>query len=136
MSRRLAIAALAAAVPVLAACGGSSSSTEDFQGTEKQVAQVVEDLSDAGRDKDAKRICERLLAPAVVQQLKATRRDCVAAVDGALDDADNFDLSVTDVTVNGNRASAKVESGGDEDEVETLQLVRVGNGWRLASLGS
>ena len=135
MSRRLAPAAVAAAALLFASCGSETSSTDEFKGADKQVAQVVEDLSTAGREKDAKRICDQLLAPDVVRRLRGTGRDCTSAIDGALDDADNFELRVKDVRVTGSRARARVESGGDKDEVETLQLVRVGNGWRIANLG-
>ena len=135
MSTRLAPAAVAAAALLIAACGSSTSSTDEFKGADKQVAQVVEDLSKAGRDKDAKRICDQLLAPDVVRRLRTSGRDCTSAIDGALDDADNFELLVKDVRVTGSTARARVESGGDKDEVETLQLVRVGGGWRIATLG-
>ena len=135
MSRRLTPIVLLAVAAVLAACGGQASSVEEFEGQERSVAQAVEDLSEAGRDKDTDRICRQLLAPELVQRLRDRNRDCESAIDSALDDADSFDLEVTDIRVTGDRAVARVESGTGKDDVDRLQLVRAGRGWRIASLG-
>jgi hypothetical protein len=135
VSRRLVPAALLALAATLAACGAQTSSVDEFKGTERSVAQTIEDLSEAGRDKDADRICKQLLAPELVQRLQERSRDCVRAIDSALDDADSFDLDVTDIRVTGDRAVARVESGTGKDDVDRLQLVRAGRGWRIASLG-
>lgn len=131
MSRRPLPAALIALAALLAGCGGQPSSVEEFEGAERQVAQTVENLSDAGRDKDERRICRQILAESVVERLG----ECERKVDEALKDADSFELDVTGVRIEGSRAVARVESGGEQDEVERLELVRAGGGWRIASLG-
>ena len=53
-------------------------------------------------------------------------------------DADDFELDVTDVTVTGTTATAKVKARrGDRDDAETtFSLVREDGDWRLANLGA
>ena len=54
-------------------------------------------------------------------------------------DADDYQLEVTDVTINGTTATAKVESrrgGGKTDAETTFSLVREDGDWRLSDLGA
>ena len=53
-------------------------------------------------------------------------------------DADDFELEVTDVTVSGTTATAKVKArrGTDEDAETTFSLVHEDGDWRLANLGA
>ena len=46
-------------------------------------------------------------------------------------------LTVGTVSVDGDRATAEVRSSaaGEAPSQDTLELVRVGDGWRIASLG-
>ena len=60
--------------------------------------------------------------------------DCRAAIAKAFDDADNFELKVDDVRISGTRATARVKAGHDEDQVETITLVREGNVWKISQL--
>jgi hypothetical protein len=120
-------------VPALVAgCGGAADSSEDFSGEEQKVAQVIEDLQEAAADDAARRACQSLLASEVVQ--KAPGGDCTKAVEQAFEDADNYDLTVDDVRISGTRATARVKAGRDEDQVETITLVREGNVWKIAQL--
>jgi outer membrane murein-binding lipoprotein Lpp len=128
--RLLAIAAALTAL-ALAGCGQSGSSAEDFEGEEQRVAEVVEDLQELSVDDDARSICRTLLAP---QLQRAARPDCTRAVDEALKDADSYELDVTDVRITGTNARARVEAGRDGDQVETIELVRVGRDWKISRL--
>ncbi len=120
---------------VLAACGETGDATGDFEGTEADVAQVVEDLQTAAQEDEPERICRNLLAPSLVTQLSEQQVDCPRAVSLALDDADGFDLEVRDVTVEGERATARVASGtGESAEQATMRFVRQGDNWRIAEL--
>jgi len=130
----LALVALLAAL-LLAACGETGDSTGDFEGTEADVAQVVEDLQTAAQEDEPDRVCRNLLASSFVQRLREARVDCREAVALALNDADGFDLEVNDVTVNGDQATARVASGaGESAEQGTLRLVREGDNWRIADI--
>jgi len=126
-------------VPALAvsACGASNkNSAKDFQGEQQAVAQAVEDLQSAGRKGDQDKICEQLLAPALVQQITKANGPCPAALKDRIADADIFELQVQKVTVDGDRATAVVKTdGGKPDQTYNLGLQKVGGSWKLSSLG-
>lgn len=131
-----------AAVPlVLAAlvsgCAGSASSSGNFQGEEKQVADVVEKLQSAGESGDAKTICDDILSKALSDQIKAAGSTCEQELDKAIKDADDFDLEVESVTINGDKATAEVK-GRDRgaDRVRTFEFEKEGSNWRATSLGA
>jgi len=131
-----AILALLAAV-VLAGCSGQTKnkSADDFSGDQKAVAQVVDDLGNAGSDGDAKEICTTIFARDVAAKLNVGNRDCQDIVDDQLSDANVFDLEVKSVKVTGNTATASVESEFDgEKELRTLGFRKDGQAWRLVSI--
>ena len=132
------LAAISLLVAALAAgCAGASSSSSDFQGDEKRVADVVEKLQSAGETGDAKTICDEVLAKSLSDQIKAAGSTCEQEMDKAIKDADDFSLDVESVDVNGNTATAKVKGrDGGEERVRDFEFVREGSGWRATSLGS
>ena len=128
-------------VPLLLAltgCGQAvSSSTDDFSGQEQAVAQVVEDLQDAGSSRDADRICSDILAPQLVDRMRSAGSTCAKEMESAIDDADDFELQVRDVRITGNTATATVDRGPDGDAgTATFEFARVGDEWRATSLSS
>ena len=135
MRRSLALPLVLAALA--SGCAGNASSAGDFQGEERQVADVVENLQSAGESGDAKAICDDILARSLSDQIKAAGSTCEQELDKAIKDADDFDLEVEDVTVEGNRATAKVK-GRDRgaDRVRTFEFQREGSSWRATSLGA
>jgi hypothetical protein len=136
MRRSLAVLPLVLAA-LASGCAGNASSAGNFQGEEKQVADVVEKLQSAGETGDAKTICDDLLAKSLSDQIKAAGSTCEQEMDKAIKDADDFDLEVQDVTIDGDKATAKVK-GRDRgaDRVRTFQFERVGSSWRVTSLGA
>ena len=132
MSRLVVLALLL--VPVLAACGGTTDSAQDFEGTEQEVARAIEDLEEAGQEDEPRRICQALLAKQVVDSIEGAGGDCVEAIGKALDQTDTFSMTVQSVRVSGNTARARVETGVDEETVETVELVREGDAWRISKL--
>lgn len=121
----------------LAGCSGQkkNDSAADFTGDQKAVAQVVDDLSNAGSDKNTKEICATIFAPEVADQLKQGDNDCQSVVEEQLKDANAFDLDVTSVKVTGDTATARVTSKYDgQDEVKTLRFRKDGQAWRLVGL--
>ena len=137
--RLSAFAALAATALLASGCAGTQkNSATDFTGAEKQVATAVEDLQSAGRKGDEAKICDDLLAAALVSQIKkASATTCATAVSKSLDDVDSYDIQVKNVKVTGNTATARVESKAtDGNRADTLQLVREQNRWKLSSLGA
>ncbi|MCW3023918.1 MAG: nuclear transport factor 2 family protein [Conexibacter sp.] len=135
------LVALLLALPfALGACGqAAKDSAGSFQGDQKDVAQTVEDLQSFARKGDAAKICSELLAKDLVAKIQSSsKRPCDKALKDTIADADAFELTVKKVTVNGDRATATVQSvgGGSQDRTETLTLVRDQSAWKIATLGA
>ena len=135
MRRSLPLLAVPLAALAVAGCGetASESSAEKFKGEQKAVAQVVEDLQDAGEKKDAERICDDILSPRLVAEVKAGGASCAAEMKRSLNDADQFELDVQSVTVEGPNAEARVR--GEGSETATLRFAKERGGWRATDLG-
>ena len=133
MKRLFAILALL----LLAGCGSAASqpsSVDNFKnGDERAVAQKVEDLEDAGSNREPEQICNDILARSLVQELEAAGADCAAEMKQAIDDADNYELDVRDVTISGGTATATVRRG-DDGPTGKMEFTREGNDWRATSL--
>jgi hypothetical protein len=130
--KRLLTSALA--LLALAGCGAAQEQSSDrFQGAEREVAQKVDDLQEAGRGGNPDDICAEILARTLVEQLEAAGTDCTTEMDKAIDDADDFDLEVLDVTVTGNEATARVRRG-DDGPTATFAFTRENGQWRATSL--
>jgi hypothetical protein len=124
-------------VLVLTGCGAassSSSSSSKFTGAQGQVAKVVSDLADAGKRKDAAKICSTILSSDLVAQIKSAGGDCQQEMKKVIDDADDYDLEVQTVRVDGNQAQARVRQGKD-GPLATFSFVKENGGWRATSLG-
>jgi len=121
---------------LLAGCGQAATTTsaEDFRGQERAVAQVVEDLQQAGEDDDAARICRDLIVQDLARQLDGAGSSCTEEIERSIEDVDDYELVVRDVTVSGDTAQATVEAGDAEDGRTTLRFAREGGAWRAAEL--
>lgn len=136
-----AVRPLLAVLAAAAALGGCAASDEDssadFKGDQKLVANVVEDLQDAGADRDADQVCQ-LLSEDLITKIRATAGNdatCADAVDDAIQDADAFDLDVKSVTITGTTATAVVESQDDDKDVrDTLMFTKDGPRWKISAL--
>jgi hypothetical protein len=138
---RLAACALVAAAALGAGgCGtGSSSSAGDFTGTEKAVATTIDHLQDDVRGGDADKVCSRDLSTGLVDTItRKASKSCASALDDPLKDVSDSNLAVArgDITVAGNRATARITSGtGSDKRRDTLTFVRERGGWKLDGLG-
>jgi hypothetical protein len=144
--RPIAAGILAALVLAVAGCGAAANdSTKDFKGESRDVAQTVEDFQDAAQSSDEEKICNDLLAGALVRTIEGAREgraaekgSCPDRLKDSLRDADTFEIDVKKVTVSGTTATAVVRSkGGEEDRDDTLKLVKEGtpSEWRISALG-
>ena len=140
MPRSLIAAALAATV-ALAGCAGApssgSSSTSKFKGDQRLVANTVEDLESASRPgrSDTGKVCRDIVTPALAKQLAAADGTCEKAVDGAIKDADAYQLTVQKVVINGTTAVAQVKTEtGKQDRIQSIGLQKAppAQGWRIS----
>jgi hypothetical protein len=128
--------ALALLLVGFAGCGAQaqSSSVDQFKDPDQRaVAQKIEDLESAGKRGKPEDICGDILAHPLVSQLDAAGTDCKTEMQKAIEDANDFDLEVRKVTVEGDRATAEVRQGKD-GPTETMRFTRERNDWRATSL--
>jgi hypothetical protein len=138
--RSVACALVVAAALGAAGCTSTNgSSAGDFTGAEKEVATTIDHLQSDIRSSDADKVCSRDLSRRLVDQItKKSSKSCASALDDPLKDVSdaNLDVKKGDITINGNRATARVTSGsGSDKRPDTLTFVRERGGWKLDGLG-
>ena len=123
---------LVLALCVLVGCGDSGPSDEE------QIRSTLAQFGTATGKRDYGAVCERVLAPKLVQSLEQIGLPCEQALAKGFEDVENPQLSVGTVTVKDDRATAQVRSSaeGQAPSEDTVALVRVGDGWRIESLGT
>ena len=121
-----ALAALA-----LAGCGDSGPSDE------AQIRSTLAEFQKATAGKDYAALCDRVLAPALIQTVEQIGLPCETALEKGFEDVHDPRISVGAVSVEGDEATAQVRSSaeGQEPSEDTVLLVRVDDAWRIASLG-
>jgi hypothetical protein len=131
MRRPLTLIALLLATGSLAGCttAGQNASAGSFEGEERDVAQVIDDLKGS---RDPEEICSRILTDEFAKSLEADGHDCVAEVQATIRDTASTDMDVRDVTISGSTATAEVRQ---DDLSATFELERDGESWRISSFG-
>ena len=123
------IVAVLAVSGAFAGCGAGPSDTD-------QVHDVVEAFGKASAAKDYQRLCDDLLAPKLVSDVESAGLPCEAALKQGLGSVSAPTLTIGEIKVSGDSATADVQSSakGEKPSRDTLQLVRVNDSWRIASL--
>ena len=126
--RRLIVALLVLGA-TLSGCGGGPSDAEQVQAT-------VEAFGRATAAKDYQRMCDELLAPKLVSEVERAGLPCEVALRQGLGDVKAPTLTIGRIEVRGDNATAEVRStaAGEQPSADTLELVRVEDAWRIASL--
>jgi hypothetical protein len=124
--------ALVLAVCALTACGESGPSDEE------QVRTTLAEFARATEARDYEALCDRVFAPELIETVKQIGLPCEVALEKGFEDVREPRLSVGAIDVRGDRATAEVRSSaaGESPSQDTVELVRVGDGWRIDSLGT
>jgi ketosteroid isomerase-like protein len=117
---------------VLAGCGDSGPTDTE------QVRTTLNAFSKATAAKDYQALCDKLLAPSLIADLKKIGLPCEIALQQGLGDVKQPKLIVGDVKVEGKKATAQVRSSaqGQAPSSDTVELERTEDGWRISSLAT
>lgn len=135
---------LAVALMAPGACGqASSSNTDDFEGTEKDVAQAVYDFRDAVAKRDEAKVCDSYFTATLRDEITRISKEadrgstCAKAIADSIQDIDATDIEIPKdgITVEGKTATVKFKTNltQGEDPVDTLTLAN-DQGWRISKL--
>jgi Putative lumazine-binding len=132
MLRRVRYLATAVVLLVLAGCG------EQEPSSEQQVRSTVAEFGRATAAKDYRALCDRLLAPSLIEDVEAIGLPCEEALRQGLGQVRDPRLTIGRIEVRGDRASAQVRTtaAGEEPSEDTLELVNVDGSWKISSLGT
>jgi predicted small lipoprotein YifL len=122
----------AIALLLVAGCG------EQGPTPEEQVRAKVAEFGRATADKDYQALCDRILAPTLIEELKEIGLPCEVALRQGLGEVRDPRLTIGRVEVQGESASAQVRTSatGQEPSEDTLRLVNENGTWKISSLGS
>ena len=121
---------LVLAACVLPGCGESGPTDEE------QVRSTLAEFQRATQAGDYEALCDRILAPQLIQTVEQIGLPCEVALEKGFEDVEDPRLTVGGITVRDRRATAEVRSSaaGESPSQDTVELVRVGEAWRIASL--
>jgi hypothetical protein len=123
---------LVLAVCLLAGCGDSGPSDE------QRIRTTLSEFQRATAVRDYRALCDRILAPKLIETVKQIGLPCEIALQKGFEDVKAPRLSVGTIEVDDDTATAQVRSSaaGQSPSNDTVELVKVGDGWRIASLGA
>jgi hypothetical protein len=127
--RRIALA-VGAAVLALGGCGSAGPTDEQL------VARAVTAFGRASAAKDYRALCDRILAPSLIEEVTAIGLPCEQALERGLGGVRSPRLALGAVTVDGDSATAEVRTAAANQAPshDTLRLQKVRGAWRVASL--
>jgi hypothetical protein len=125
------ILAPALALLLAAGCGDQGPTPE------QEVRSTVAAFGRATAAKDYQALCDRLLAPSLVEEVESIGLPCEVAMRRGLGDVRDPQLTIGRVQVEGERATVEVRTSaaGEEPSQDTLRLLRVDGAWKISSLG-
>jgi hypothetical protein len=123
---------LVLAVCVLAGCGDSGPSDE------QRIRTTLSEFQRATAARDYRALCDRILAPKLIETVMQIGLPCEIALQKGFEDVKEPRLSIGTIEVDDDTATAQVRSSaaGESPSNDTVELVKVGDGWRIASLGA
>ena len=123
---------IVALVAVLSGCG------ENEPTDEQQIRAALAEFGRATAAHDYQALCDRVLAPKLIETVKQIGLPCEVALEKGFEGVSEPRVSVGAITVKDTTATAEVRSSaaGQEPSEDTVELIKVGEGWRIASLGS
>jgi predicted small lipoprotein YifL len=132
MLRPVRYLAPALALLFLAGCGDQGPPPEE------QVRTAVTEFGRATAAKDYQALCDRILAPSLVEDVESIGLPCEVALRQGLGEVDDPRLTIGQVNVDGDEATAEIRTSaaGEEPSRDTLRLQNLDGTWKISSLGT
>jgi hypothetical protein len=132
MLRAVRYLAPALALLILAGCG------EQGPTPEEQVRSTVSEFGRATAAKDYRALCDRILAPSLIEEVESIGLPCEAALRQGLGDVEDPRLTIGRIEIRDDEASAEIRTSaaGEEPSQDTLRLVNLDGVWKISSLGT
>ncbi len=132
MLRLVRYLAPALALLILAGCG------EQGPAPEEQVRSTVAEFGRATAAKDYGALCDRLLAPELIEEVESIGLPCERALRQGLGEVEDPRLTIGRIEIRDDEATAEVRTSaaGEEPSQDTLRLVNLDGVWKISSLGT
>ncbi len=133
MRRLTSLLALSATV-VAIGCGGDdddvNSNADNYDGTDAEVASLVDDFANAGRDGDGDQVCDEIFTEDLTGNVEEEAgQSCASEVEDNLPEGE-YELTIDSLEVDGDTATVGVTDQDDNESV--LHVERVDGDWRVA----
>ena len=132
MLRGVRYLAPALALLILAGCGDQGPTPEE------QVRSTVAEFGRATAAKDYGALCDRLLAPELIEDVESIGLPCESALRQGLGEVKDPRLTIGRIEIREDKATAEVRTSaaGEEPSQDTLELVNLDGAWKISSLGT
>jgi hypothetical protein len=132
MLRRVRYPAPALVLLVLAGCGDQGPTPE------QAVRSTVTEFGRATAAKDYQTLCDRLLAPSLVEEVESIGLPCEVALRQGLGEVRDPRLTIGRVEIRDDHASAEIRTSaaGEKPSRDRLELVNLDGTWKISSLGA
>jgi hypothetical protein len=131
--RGTAYVAVLCAAAVAAGCGGDddvNNNADDYDGTDAEVAGLVDDFANAGRDGERTEICEDIFSTELAGNIeRESGQSCPSEVEDNLPE-DDYELEIDSLAVDGDKATVAVTD--QDDNASVLHIEKIDDVWRIA----
>ena len=132
MKRFTSLFALSAAV-VAIGCGGDddvNNNADNYDGTDAEVASVVDDFANAGRDGDGEKVCDEIFTENLAKNIEQEAgQSCATEVEDNLPEGD-YEITIDSLEVEDDTATVGVTD--QDDNASVLHIQRADGDWRVA----
>jgi hypothetical protein len=136
MTRFTSLLAVSAAF-VAIGCGGDddvNNNADNYDGTDAEVASLVDDFANAARDGDGEQVCEEIFTEELAKNIeKASGQSCASEVGDNLPE-DEYEVTIDSLEVDDDTATVGVTDQADNESV--LHIQRLDGDWRVARVTS
>lgn len=133
-ARRLITGFCVLALPFGVVACGETASTSSFKGESHKVAETVSNLESDATALSEQKVCDNDLAATLTTRLGGSS-GCQANLKKQLREIDALSMTIKSIAVNGNRATARVQSVySGKNRIATLLLVKEGSHWKVSGV--